>query len=599
MHKSLTRSEVSKELTWDLTDLFSSEEEWEKEMEKLENDLSSVTKFQGKLGDGAEVLYETLEANEDFEKRFVLVATYASLSLSEDGTNTDHQAKSLRVNALQATVKAELSFVEMEILDLSESTIHEFLDKEERLKPYKRYLQMLIDQKSHRLTAETEESLAALDEVFSSPYQTYLRTKLSDMTFEDFEDENGQRHSLTFPSFEGRYESSPQTDTRRNAFASFSSTLKKYQHTFASIYSTEVKKQISMSRLRKYESVTHMLLEPQEVSLDMYHNQLDILQEELAPHMRRFANLKKRVLGLETMNFIDLQAPLDPEFNPTTTIEEGSETVLKSLEVMGTGYHQIMKDALNNRWIDLAENIGKSTGAFCSSPYGVHPYLLVTWTGTMRNAFTLAHELGHAGHFYLAGANQKYINTRPSRYFIEAPSTINELLLAEHLKTKTTDKRMKRWVVLQILGTYYHNFVTHLLEGEMQRCVYESAEAGHPITAKSLFEQKAAVLSSFWGDTVTIDEGASLTWMRQPHYYMGLYPYTYSAGLAASTAVSQMIQEEGQPAVDRWLEVLKAGGTKTPLELLKHVGVDMSNPDTLRKAVSVVGDLVTELEESY
>jgi oligoendopeptidase F len=315
--------------------------------------------------------------------------------------------------------------------------------------------------------------------------------------------------------------------------------------------------------------------------------------------MQRYARLKKRVLGLDTLRFCDLKAPLDPEFNPKTTYEEASKIILESVQVMGPEYVEIMEKALAERWVDLPDNVGKSTGAFCSSPYGSHPFILLTWTDSMRGAFILAHELGHAGHFYLANKNQTILNTRPSTYFVEAPSTMNELLLGQHILANTNDKRMRRWVILQFLGTYYHNFVTHLLEGELQRRVYNLAEAGKPITASTLCEQKGDVLSSFWGDSVEIDEGATLTWMRQPHYYMGLYPYTYSAGLTVSTAVAQLFKEEGKPAVDRWLEVLKAGGTMTPQDLIKHAGLDMSKPDAIRKAVSFVGSLVDELEQNF
>jgi oligoendopeptidase F len=217
----------------------------------------------------------------------------------------------------------------------------------------------------------------------------------------------------------------------------------------------------------------------------------------------------------------------------------------------------------------------------------------------MRGAFVLAHELGHAGHFSLANKYQRYTNTRPSMYFIEAPSTMNEMLLGHHILSKSSDPKMRRWVVLQLLGTYYHNFVTHLLEGELQRRVYSSAEQGIPITASLLCELKGNVLSDFWGDTVKIDDGARLTWMRQPHYYMGLYPYTYSAGLTISTIVSEMIINEGQPAVDRWLNVLKSGGTLKPLDLIKLAGVDMSGPDPIRHAVAYVGTLIDELEKSF
>jgi oligoendopeptidase F len=333
--------------------------------------------------------------------------------------------------------------------------------------------------------------------------------------------------------------------------------------------------------------------------MEMYNNQLDIIFTELAPHMRRLAQLRKKVLGLEKMLFCDLKAPLDPDFNPDTTYEEASKTILEAVKVMGPEYSGIIERGFKERWVDLADNVGKSTGAFCSSPYGAHPYILTTWQDNMRGAFTLAHEFGHAGHFFLANKNQRIMNVRPSMYFVEAPSTMNEMLLGQHLLATTKDNQMRRWVILQLLGTYYHNFVTHLLEGEYQRRVYALAEAGKALTAITLSEVTGNVLSEFWGDAVEIDEGARLTWMRQPHYYMGLYSYTYSAGLTASTAVAQMIQEEGQPAVDRWLDVLKAGGTMKPLELLRHAGVDMSKPDPIRTAVAYVGSLVDELEQSY
>jgi oligoendopeptidase F len=258
-----------------------------------------------------------------------------------------------------------------------------------------------------------------------------------------------------------------------------------------------------------------------------------------------------------------------------------------------------MEQALSQRWIDYADNVGKSTGAFCASPYGEHSYILITWGGNMRSAFTLAHELGHAGHLMLAARNQQYTNFRPSIYFIEAPSTMNELLLAEHLLKHSNEPRMKRWVILQLLNTYYHNFVTHLLEGDMQRRVYAAAEQGEALTAKKLSNLKHQVLSEFWGDTVELDLGANLTWMRQPHYYMGLYPYTYAAGLTASTAVIQLIKEGGQTVVDRWLDVLKAGGTMRPLDLMKIAGVDMSEAEPIRSAVTYVGSLVDELERLF
>ncbi|MFK9093557.1 oligoendopeptidase F [Bacillus salipaludis] len=599
VEKRLTRPEVPEELTWNLDDLFPSEEAWEAELDAIDNEILLFTRFKGTLHSGSKALVDCLCAQEQLLMRIIKAFTFASLKQSADGTDPLNQANLARLSALRTKSIAELSFIDSEILALEDGIIEKFLEVEPGLVDFRKNLLELREKKKHKLSPETEEALASLGELQGAPYQIYQMTKLADMQFTPIQDADGNELPVSFALFENRYEFSADTLVRRKAYTSFVSSLKQYKNTMAATYAAEVNKQVTLARLRRYESVTHMLLEPQQVTLEMYNNQIDTIFTELAPHMRRFAQLKKKVLGLEQMLFCDLKAPLDPNFNPKTTYEEASQVILESLKVMGPEYCEIIERGFNERWVDLADNVGKSTGAFCSSPYGVHPYILITWQDNMRGCFTLAHEFGHAGHFYLANKYQRIMNVRPSMYFVEAPSTMNEMLLGQHLLAKNDDQKMRRWVIIQLLGTYYHNFVTHLLEAEYQRRVYALAEEGNALTAKALMEVTGAVLSEFWGDTVEIDEGASLTWMRQPHYYMGLYPYTYSAGLTASTAVAQMIQEEGQPAVDRWLEVLRAGGTMKPLELLKHAGVDMSKPEPIRKAVSYVGSLIDELERSY
>ncbi|MEJ9115551.1 oligoendopeptidase F [Bacillus paramobilis] len=599
IEKRHIRAEVPTELTWDLSDLYESDKEWETALRVLTDDIKKIEAFKGQLRTSPTTLLHCLLLEEELLMKLTKLYSYANLKESADRTNPVIQANSSKIAALWTKVHTALSFIHNEILSFDEGTIEKYLTKETKLEPFRKSLLDILQKRPHTLSPETEEALAALGEVHSSPYKIYGMTKLADMDFTSIQDEQGNELPVSFALFESKYEFSPSVDIRRKAYSSFVSTLKRYKNTVATTYATEVKKQVTLSRLRKFESVTHMLLEPQKVPLEMYDNQLDIIYKELAPHMRRFADLKKKVLGLDQMLFCDLHAPLDPEFNPSITYEEAGKLIQDSLQVLGDEYGSIIAKGFKERWVDLADNVGKSTGAFCSSPYGSHPYILITWQNTMRGCFTLAHEFGHAGHFYLANKNQRIMNVRPSMYFVEAPSTMNELLLAQHLLATTDDKRMRRWVILQLIGTYYHNFVTHLLEGEYQRRVYTLAEEGEALTATTLTEIKTNVLSTFWGNSVEIDEGAGLTWMRQPHYYMGLYSYTYSAGLTASTAVAQMIKEEGQPAVDRWLDVLRAGGTMKPLELMKHAGVDMSKPDAIRKAVSYVGSLIDELERSY
>lgn len=599
MQSQKTRAEVPVDQTWNLSDLFPSREAWAAELARIEADIPTVTRHRGHLGESAATLLACLNDQEALYARYVLVDTYASLRASEDGSNPANQEDAARGAALAAKLEAACAFIKSEILALPEGTVERFVAEEPALAELRPHLERLLEEKPHILSPETEEALASLGEVYGAPYMIYERTKSSDMRFPAFTGPEGQDVPVSFARYEEDLETSPNVAVRRGAFAAFAKGLSAYQNTLAATFATEVKKNVVLARLRGYQSATHMLLQPHQVPVETYQNLLEIIQQELAPHMRRYAHLRRRVLGLDKLLYCDIEAPMDPGYKPGLTFPEASELIQQALSVMGPEYSKTIRQALTERWVDTAENAGKATGAFCASPYGSHSYILMTWTDSMRSAFTLAHELGHAGHFALANSHQRLFNTEPSMFFVEAPSTMNELLLAQHVLRQSTDARMRRWVLMQTLATYHHNFVRHLLEAELQRRVYARAEAGEPITATTLCQEKAAILRSFWGDAVEIDDAASLTWMRQPHYYMGLYPYTYSAGLTVSTAMAQAIQEEGQPAVDRWLTVLKAGGTKRPLELTQMAGVDMSRPDSIKKAVAYVGSLVAELEATY
>src|SRR5690554_1196766 len=429
----LTRAEVNIEETWRLEDLFPTVQDWEDEFAAIERDLVTVTHFKDRLEEGAQVLLDCLSAYEKLAIRLTRLTTYSSLHLQADGTNPILQERAQKARALMAKIRAAVSFVESEILALPKERLEEYFISKPDLGVFRRYLDDLLETQPYRLDPATEEALAALSEVLEAPYSIYQRSKSADMQFDSVTDSTGKEMPNSFALFEEKYESSPDTVLRRGAFASFTKTLLQYKNTYAAVYATEVKRQITLARLRGYDSVFEMLPQPEHVTLEMYHNLHDIIQTELAPHMRRLARLKKRVLGLDEMRFCDLKAPLDPEFQPSTTYEEAGQTILDALSVLGDEYVEIIRQALTDRWVDRADNIGKSTGAFCSSPYGVHPFILVTWADDMRSAFTLAHELGHAGHSALANSHQTFFNVRPSRYFVEAPSTMNERLLANHL----------------------------------------------------------------------------------------------------------------------------------------------------------------------
>lgn len=599
MRKRLARSEVPCELTWNLDDLFPTEEAWEAELKSVAGDISSVTRYKGRLGEGARVFLECMEACESLAVRFDRVASYALLRLAGDATSPANQVAAGKATSLQAQIQAETSFVRSEALALPDGTLERYLKEEPALASFRRAIEQLIRQKPHVLHPETEKAVAALSEVLDAPSMIYNRAKATDMSFDPITDSQGNELSMSFALYESRYETSPDTTLRRNAYASFVKGLKAYQNTFGATWGTEVKKNVVLAKLRGYESAIHMFLDRQEVPIEVYNNLHDIILKELAPHMRRYAQLRKKVLGLDRMLYCDIEAPLDPDFAPETTYERASELILNGLSILGPEYTEIIAAALKNRWIDLADNVGKSTGAFCNPVCGVHPYILITWTDSMRDTLVLSHELGHGGHGVLSQRYQRPVNCEPSMFFVEAPSTTNELLVGNYILSQTENVRFRRWMTMQFLMTYYHNFVRHLIEGELQRRIYALAEKDQPITASVLSEVQGEILGEFWGGEVEIDDGARLTWMRQPHYYMGLYPYTYSAGLTIGTAVAQAIQKEGKPAVERWLEVLKAGGTKSPIELAKMAGVDMTKPEPILQAVAYVGSLVDEVVKSF
>ncbi len=599
MQSRLARADVPVDMTWDLADLFGNHGQWETEFEALDATRAEVDPYRGRLGESAATLRACLDAVEALQQRFMRLSTYAYLRNAQDGTNPQYQAASARIAALGARLGANIAFVDAEILDLPDGSVARFLAEDASLATHRVPLERLLETRPHRLGAETEGVLAALGEVLGAPYMIYSRSKASDIQFAPFTDAQGVEHPNSVNLFESTYESHADPSVRRAAWASFSAGLKAYNNTYAATFATEVKKNVVMGRLRQYASTEDYLLQAHQVPHALYGNILEIIRTELAPHMRRYAKLRRRVLGLDQLLYCDIKAPLDAEFEPHVSWEQACDTILASMEVMGPDYVQFARTAMAERWIDRADNVGKSSGAFCSSPYGVHPYILITWANTTRNVFTLAHELGHAAHFGLAMKHQRLVNMRPSMPFIEAPSIMHEMLLARHILAGNNDKRTRRSVIMQLLGTYHHNFVTHLLEAQLQHRVYALSEAGQAVTATLLNRCKGEILEEFWGDAVTIDDGARMTWMRQPHYYLGLYPYTYSVGLVASTAMATLVADEGPAAVRRWLQVLQAGGTLKPLELMQLAGIDMSSPAPIRSAVAYVGSLIDELELAF
>ncbi len=586
------RKDVPQELTWDLSAIYATEADMYADADRaMELGKAIEERYKGRL-DTPEQINACLDDYRKLNGLVTLVSHYTDLALSVDYSDAYNKERNDRLLLRFAGLASRLTFINSEILQLDAQVIQEAADASRENRPY---LEDLLRQKPHQLDASTERALAALSNAFNAPYEVYNMAKLADMRFTSFF-ARGQEFPLGYSLFEDDYEYDSRTDVRRAAFRAFYDKLGEYVNVTAAAYQSQVQTEKVMATLRGFPSVFDSLLFDQKVDQDLYHRQIDLIMDKLAPHMRKYANLLKEVHHLDKMTYADLKLPVDPDYDPRVTIEESKRYIEEGLSILGEDYRQMVRDAYQERWVDFAKNQGKSTGGFCASPYGSHSFILLTWNDRMSDVFTLAHELGHAGHFKACNQAQSLFGTQVSTYFLEAPSTMNELIMAHYLLKTNPDPRFRRWVLSSMIGnTYYHNFVTHLLEAAYQREVYRIIDAGGSVQAETLSDLMRKTLSRFWGDAVELLPGSELTWMRQPHYYMGLYSYTYSAGLTIATQVCERIEKEGQPAVEDWKHVLAAGGTHTPTELAKMAGVDITTDAPLLATIAKIGDMIDEI----
>ncbi len=590
-----SRKEIPEELTWDLSHIYATEEDMSRDAERMEQLAQEIVeKYKGHL-DTPEQIEACVTAYRQVYELMTLTGSYCDLAVSVDYYDNYNQERNGKISRLTAKLQSLLSFVRSEIMEQEEEVIKKAIAVSDG---NKHFLQNVLRDKAHRLHPEAERVVSALSQsIYGTPYEVYNIAKLADMKFDNFV-VDGKEYPLGYTLFEDDYEYEPDTRVRRAAFDAFSKKIREYENVTATAYNANVQTEKVLSTLRGFDSVYDYLLFDQKVSRELYDRQINLITEKLAPHMRKYAKLIQKVHGLDKMTFADLKLPVDPDYAPSVTIEGSREYIEKGLSILGEEYVQMVRTAYEERWVDFAQNKGKSTGGFCASPYGKNSFILLTWNNKMSDVFTLAHELGHAGHFKSCNSSQSIFDTEVSTYFVEAPSTMNELLMAHYLLKTSQDKRFRRWVLTCMIGnTYYHNFVTHLMEAAYQREVYRLVDAGDSVQAETLSNIMRETLQKFWGDAVEINEGAELTWMRQPHYYMGLYSYTYSAGLTIATQMCKRIENEGEGAIQDWKKVLAAGSTLAPVELAALAGIDITTDAPLLDTIETIGSMIDEICE--
>lgn len=597
MAKTLpTRADIPAELCWDISKLFPNDEACRKALEDLiKRSGEFAARYKGMLGRSSAAFL--IEAVKDYEALSVdlhRTGTYPSLRVAVDMNDSSALSLDQDVNMGFAGIMAELSFFTGEIAELPEALLNEAMT----LAPeYAVYLGNIRSWQKHQLSPETESVLAALAPQLNLPSNLYEIMKQGDLRFPAFE-ASGEQHPLSYTLYENNYCAENDTELRRKAFRTFSDKLLDYHQSTAAIYNSNIQGEKTLSRLRGFDSVFDYLLYSQKVPREQYERHLDLTMELLAPVMRRWAKALQKAHGLSEMRYSDLKILLDPDFAPEVNVEGAQDYILKAMEPMGKEYSDMIMRAFPERWCDFAQNLGKSTGGFCTVPPKAQPYILLNWNGGLGEVFTLVHELGHAAQGLLCEKHNAPLQADFTLYDIEAPSTFHEMLLSRSLLKEAKDKRFERWVYASMIeNTYYHNFVTHFLEGYWQREVYRLVDQGVNLQAEDFDRLFKETLEKFWGDAVILDEGAELTWMRQPHYYNGLYSYTYSASLVISTEMYRRIQNEGEAAVSDWLKYLAAGGPMQPIEHAALAGIDISDDRSLRRTIEFISEIVNKVEE--
>lgn len=584
------RSEFPENELWDLTALYKDRQDFLLAIEKALQDIDLFKRnYEGRLTSVDDFTQALIEI-EHIYIQMSHIGTYAFMPQTTDFSDESFAQIAQAGDDFMTKASVALSFFDTALANAD----LDVLDTLEKNPYFSAAIRMAKIQKEHLLSPDVEKALANLREVINAPYDIYTKMRAGDFDMDDFE-VDGKTYKNSFVSYENFYQNHENAEIREKAFRSFSKGLRKHQNTAAAAYLAKVKSEKLLADMKGYASVFDYLLAEQEVDRSLFDRQIDLIMTEFGPVAQKFLKHVAQVNGLEKMTFADWKLDIDNDLNPEVSIDGAYDLVMKSLAPLGQEYTKEIERYQTERWVDFAANANKDSGGYAADPYKVHPYVLMSWTGRMSDVYTLIHEIGHSGQFIFSDNHQSYFNTHMSTYYVEAPSTFNELMLSDYLEHQFDDPRQKRFALAhRLTDTYFHNFITHLLEAAFQRKVYTLIEEGGTFGADQLNAMMKEVLTDFWGDAVDIDDDAALTWMRQAHYYMGLYSYTYSAGLVISTAGYLNLKHNPNGAKE-WLDFLKSGGSRTPLDTAMLIGADIATEKPLRDTIQFLSETVDQI----
>ena len=594
-NKVVKRWEQAVENTWNMEDMYANEELWEADGKWLEEELTRFAGFKGRLAEGSAILLEAMQAYEEISRRHERYYVYANQKLHENTGDSKYQKLCGQSQVMSVKLGEATAFLVPEILSIPEETLAAYRSQEPGLAPSWRMIGEILRQKAHTLDAKGEELLARVDELGQAPSNIYSMFNNADITFEPLEGKNGEKLPLT----QGRYVSyleQPDRELRKQAFTHLYASYGALGNTIAAMFDANVRKAVFFARERKYASSREAALDNSSIPVRVYDQLIEAVHDHL-PDMYRYVSLRRHILGVDELHMYDVYVPIVKAVDKQYTFEEAKALVLEGLAPLGEDYAAILREGFDNRWIDVYENEGKRTGAYSWGAYGVHPYVLMNYQGTLNHVFTLAHEMGHALHSYYSDHSQGVLDAGYHIFVAEVASTCNETLLIHYLLEKAEDREERKYLINYFLDQFKGTLYRQTMFAEFEKIVHSMVESGETLTADVLCERYRELNGLYFGPDMVNDPEIAWEWARIPHFYTPFYVYQYATGFSAAIAIASRILKEGAPAVEDYKKFLRGGCSMTPIELLKLCGVDMTEKAPVEAALSVFASYVEELEK--
>ena len=587
------RKDIPLKDTWALEDLYATDADWEKALAWMQARMPELSEFEGKLAQNGQTLCAFLALLEELDTQAESLGNYAMRRGDQDTRDANYQAMNGKFISAVTELSAGLSFATPEIMAIPEESLEGFYADCPRLERYRRYLTDQRRKKAHTLSAAEERLLAAAAEMAGAPDSIYSSLLNADLTYPDAMDSEGKPHSLSQSTFVPLEESGDRV-LRKSAYENLYHTLNGMRNTAAGLLDAQNKQQKFYATARKYSSAREAALDGTNVPLSVYDNLIEAVHRNL-DKMHRYVCLRKKLLGVDQLHFYDIYTPLVQDLNKSIPYEQAKQTVYDALHPLGEDYRKILKEGFDNRWIDVYENRGKRTGAY-SAGTKVHPYVLLNYTGSLDSEFTLAHEMGHALHSYLSNKHQNPIDSDYVIFVAEVASTCNEALLMEYLLKRTRDKKERAYLINYFLDQFKGTIYRQVMFAEFEKTMGQMVDAGQTLTADVLCAEYRRLAELYYGPDMEVDEEIAIEWARIPHFYYDYYVFQYATGYAAAIALSRRVLSEGEPAVKDYLGFLSGGCSKSPIDLLKGAGVDMTGPQPVNDALALFGELLDEME---